>query len=881
MAKVFEADARGSNSTINKVTGEVLSANNSPTITKTSKGLAYTFNAANCSYSYTAQTLGADHSIVFSIRLNYNPDALVKYLLYYDASNYIAIISNTTSFILRYRNTVTGNVTCIPFRPGTWYNVIITKTGTTITVYVNGELAGTATVAAGGISLGSFGSFVGNMFNVVHYSHALTEQERSLAYKDFLNSYPQSKDKYACGCVKPMDLSREKENTVGANVIPLPLDFTSGWNAIGTGSIISSTTFTTTIAGVGGISKSSIVTVGKRYKAKIKGTTTSTSLYVRPSGSATYYSSIFTGGAFEEEFTFTATTDTDIYIRSVAGNFTTTITQLEVHELTGLVAAYNFVPNGNTLVDISGNGRNGTIVKATTSKKGLTFKIDGYVLTNYSLTSFISTDYTISARYKKRTTTSQATILYNRNSVQVGGVGFYVGNGTVNIVYNGLAVYTITDSIVNNVEWSTVTASVLNKTATIYYNGVSLGTLSLGDITHNAALTAIGNYYADGGTAIGILSPAEMEDVRIYNRALSANECKAYHNLFVTPSLTEDFSTEGADGVAKVPSGWNHSSGSFKVGEWQSKIYTPATGWTSYGAEPFETLTTSGTTIISGINTTGLGIAYLTKTLSVEAGKRYRVKHNFTLNSGTAPIVRLTSNTTLNTTLGLNSAANASSVFEFTCTTSANPAYLGYRNESGVASNFSSSGLEIEEIPPLPTFKLGTKYLECITAGRIAIPSKQAYGTWEFDWYKGGGSNMLAVFFSSSKPNNNIDTPFYPGYGFYFNNGEQFLLGKFNTGASFNSLLATGNTYGLDNTWYRIRVTRSLSGSFTCLAKGASLVPTAGYDGWTLLPISGTGSGGTNPVTNTTYTTSEYFVLDIDAGDRIANIQLTGGIKQY
>lgn len=40
------------------------------------------------------------------------------------------------------------------------------------------------------------------------------------------------------------------------------------------------------------------------------------------------------------------------------------------------------------------------------------------------------------------------------------------------------------------------------------------------------------------------------------------------------------------------------------------------------------------------------------------------------------------------------------------------------------------------------------------------------------------------------------------------------------------------------------------------------------------------GDSGTNPVTDNTYTTSEYFVLDIDAGDRIANIKLTDGIKQ-
>ena len=86
------------------------------------------------------------------------------------------------------------------------------------------------------------------------------------------------------------------------------------------------------------------------------------------------------------------------------------------------------------------------------------------------------------------------------------------------------------------------------------------------------------------------------------------------------------------------------------------------------------------------------------------------------------------------------------------------------------------------------------------------------------------------------------------------------------------------NSYLPCGTWYRIKITRSITGNFTTLVKGGSLVPTIGYDGWTL--VSTTGGSGTNPVIDNTYTTSEYLILKAAAGDRIANIKLLNGIVQ-
>ena len=44
--------------------------------------------------------------------------------------------------------------------------------------------------------------------------------------------------------------------------------------------------------------------------------------------------------------------------------------------------------------------------------------------------------------------------------------------------------------------------------------------------------------------------------------------------------------------------------------------------------------------------------------------------------------------------------------------------------------------------------------------------------------------------------------------------------------------------------------------------------------------VDTTGGSGTNSITDNTYTTSKYMVLDLDTGDEIKNIKVTNGIKQ-
>lgn len=293
----------------------------------------------------------------------------------------------------------------------------------------------------------------------------------------------------------------------------------------------------------------------------------------------------------------------------------------------------------------------------------------------------------------------------------------------------------------------------------------------------------------------------------------------------------------------------------------------------------------------------------------------------------------------------------------------------------------------------------GTKYLENTTAGTTAIPSKQAYGEWEFDVYKSGSPD---IHFLNNSLNNWLNTNSYVLRITGFN---EIGLRRSNIG-SYSTLSTSASNYFLDNVWYRIKVARLQSEGvfkdidtlqtsdlvndsyttfttkgrygFTVTSDGSGIhncgtadeipivsgvkylvefdakinsgtAPTVEFsafsgsiprsnietvtegrnsfvltatltttgllqfenqstttdyeisgltirriypadtfavfikggsfgDDWTL--VSTAGGSGTNPVTDSTYTTSEYFVLDLDAGDRIANIKIKSGVEQ-
>ncbi len=166
----------------------------------------------------------------------------------------------------------------------------------------------------------------------------------------------------------------------------------------------------------------------------------------------------------------------------------------------------------------------------------------------------------------------------------------------------------------------------------------------------------------------------------------------------------------------------------------------------------------------------------------------------------------------------------------------------------------------------LKELDIGTKYMECTSAGTIALPSDTAYGTFEFDLYRVTASETR-IYFIHSKPRV-IDN----GYFFRISSTELIGFYRIDSGVSqFRNFTAVG--YTTPNTWYRIKITRTLDGEFTVYIKGGSF-----GDEYVLVDVSG--GSGTNPIIDTDYTISKYFMVAIGTGDRISNILIKEGVEQ-
>ncbi|MFA6304434.1 MAG: DUF2341 domain-containing protein [Patescibacteria group bacterium] len=152
------------------------------------------------------------------------------------------------------------------------------------------------------------------------------------------------------------------------------------------------------------------------------------------------------------------------------------------------------------------------------------------------------------------------------------------------------------------------------------------------------------------------------------------------------------------------------------------------------------------------------------------------------------------------------------------------------------------------------------KYLQNDTAGIINTPSSKAYGVWGFSLYKANAANVPMVNFLSNGT---------PGGGYRFTvlaNGS-LRIDRINSDGSFSAvLISTAAGYISNNTWYRIKITRSTAGVFTVYIKGGIY----GNTNW--LAIDVTGGSGSNPFTNTTYTISTNLLNTFNALDRIDNI---------
>jgi hypothetical protein len=173
--------------------------------------------------------------------------------------------------------------------------------------------------------------------------------------------------------------------------------------------------------------------------------------------------------------------------------------------LTNMDAGSDWVPSGGALsLDFDGS--------------------NDYVAANNQ--PILSTQYTISAWVYARTPATESSIAALRSSTTTNPVAFQL------FLLTSKATFTVRDdagniaAIVGNTvsanQWNLITGVRRGNTVEVFMNGVSAGTATatLGTITANSLLFGATNV----GGSITLYFDGQLDDIRIYNRALSATE---------------------------------------------------------------------------------------------------------------------------------------------------------------------------------------------------------------------------------------------------------------------------------------------------------------------------------------------------------------------
>ena len=193
---------------------------------------------------------------------------------------------------------------------------------------------------------------------------------------------------------------------------------------------------------------------------------------------------------------------------------------------TGLLAWYTF---DNGAVDSSGNGYNGTLLGDAQALNGQ-LVLDGVddAVTVPRIGGASATFSTFSYAMWVNPSTSLTSIAYsgglNSDGWSAGGVHFKFHNGVLNVGINGLGTGDLDGTTIVPVNaWTHIALTVSPTEIVIYMNGQQEDYRAIGAPFTNLTLGGTLGAWSDSGT-IDREMPGKMDDVRIYDRALSAGE---------------------------------------------------------------------------------------------------------------------------------------------------------------------------------------------------------------------------------------------------------------------------------------------------------------------------------------------------------------------
>ena len=292
-----------------------------------------------------------------------------------------------------------------------------------------------------------------------------------------------------------------------------------------------------------------------------------------------------------------------------------------------------------------------------------------------------------------------------------------------------------------------------------------------------------------------------------------------------------------------------------------------ADNWSSLGINPpiYSIVTGNGFsgTAQRSYNSTNLN-TLIRKNITLKAGAKYRLSFKYRSNNGVQVYIYdgVSGKNITSSLINIGNAQNYS--VDFLVSGSAADIRFYTRSSGGdavIGDWVELDDVALVELSPLDTIVSGTEYLQNIVAGAISIPSTQAYGTWEWDIYKGGFTNPFIYFVNSNSTisaNNGYDFEIHSLGGWYFH--------EVSNGARTAKIYNVNSVFSNYN-WYRIKIVRTTAGQFTIYVKGGSF-----GDNYVTLPASSTSF----PITANNFTTSNYFVFDIDYSDKVSNVSLNG-----
>ena len=212
---------------------------------------------------------------------------------------------------------------------------------------------------------------------------------------------------------------------------------------------------------------------------------------------------------------------------------------------TGLKGYWKFDEgSGTAAADSSGSGNNGTLTNGPTWTTGkingaLSFDgVDDYVsVANNSSLNFGAADFTITAWIKTTNASLGQSIVSHFNSSDYAGFDFAFSTGDTNCVagkicfWDGTNWTSVTSGIASS-QYTHVAAVRSGTSMTFYVNGAGTGTTTV-----SASIPASTNTFnigQSGQPASPRTFSGTIDDVRVYNRALSASDVLTLYNMTAT-----------------------------------------------------------------------------------------------------------------------------------------------------------------------------------------------------------------------------------------------------------------------------------------------------------------------------------------------------------